>query len=509
MAALVRLPGVAWGVNWPDGFTTHHPDEYTHVANADAIITPFGSHADPYYPKAMGAYAAAPYLLFYAAQGRFGGPRVHLPFTVGAGRLISVIFGIASVLLVFAIARDAFDERTGILAAWLLALGGLHVTQSHFFLADVPAVAWTLLAVWLLWRDLTGASADHEAIRWAAFAVGAAFALKLFVFAIPAVVYVVFARRPRFIRAVHAIVFAFAGLMISSLGFETPANLYRAATGGINYPYEFDRLKGAVLHAVQLPALLSLPLLVLGILGSVGLLRQVLRAAATVRWHALIVFGSVPLIAVAFVLFKLDHFPRHWVLVIPWAAIAAGWWLARLTERLQPRATALVFSVVFGWMFAVVVDSERFFIFEPRNDALRWLRANVPEGTTLHWMGRRTPPGYRQVRWLVDGQPDVLIVEMGEANHSLSGVNWRNSYPTNFREVFDGRTPERVAAIQALFRGSSEYVEVARFTDSYVMPEYRVAMSLLGDRARSFITEVVVFRRAAEESPSKTRGGET
>jgi len=156
-----------------------------------------------------------------------------------------------------------------------------------------------------------------------------------------------------------------------------------------------------------------------------------------------------------------------------------------------------------------VVDGERFFIFEPRNEALRWLRTNVPEGSSLNWMGRRTPDGYRSVRWQVEGEPDVLVLEMHEANNSLSGVNWRNSYPSDPRQVFDGRSADRVAAIQALFRGTSSYTAVARFSDTYVMPEYRLAMALLGDRSRSYISEVVIFRRRAAESPGGTPAAES
>ena len=81
------------------------------------------------------------------------------------------------------------------------------------------------------------------------------------------------------------------------------------------------------------------------------------------------------------------------------------------------------------------------------------------------------------------------------SNLALSGVGWRNSYPSDYRQVYDGRSAERVAAIQALFRGTSDYVMAARFPERYVMPEYRVAMALLGDRSRSYISEVVVFKR--------------
>jgi hypothetical protein len=500
---LARAPGIAWGVNWPDGFALHHPDESTHVTNANAIISPLAPVTPPSYPKAMAAHASAPFLLWYAAHGSFGGPRVRVPLIVGSGRLVALAFGLAAIALVFAVGRDALgDPRAGVLGAWLLALGGLHVTQSHFFLADVPAATWTLAAAWLLWRDLArSAPDDHAALRWAAFAAGAAFAFKLFVFVLPALAYAVCSRRPRIARAIQATVFGVAAITISSLGFDTPVSFYRAATVGINYPFEFDRVKGAMLYAVALPAILSLPLLVAALAGTWSLLGRLRRAAPTARRHALVVFGSVPLIALAFILFKLDHFPRHWVVLIPWAAVAGGWALSRLAARLERRgrSAALVLAPVVVWMAALVVDGERYFLREPRNDALRWLRANVPEGRSVNWMGRSTPAGYRAVRWFVDGEPDVLVVEMHEMNNALSGVDWRNSYPTDPRQVFDGRSAERVAAMQALFRGPSPYRAVARFPDPYVMPEYRLAAALLGDRSRSYISEIVIFERRADD----------
>jgi hypothetical protein len=87
---------------------------------------------------------------------------------------------------------------------------------------------------------------------------------------------------------------------------------------------------------------------------------------------------------------------------------------------------------------------------------------------------------------------------MYEANQSLSGTDWRDSYPSDPKQVYDGRTRERVAAIQSLFRGTSDYTMVARFPVPYLMPEYRLADALLGDRARNYISEIVVFRRSPD-----------
>jgi hypothetical protein len=250
-------------------------------------------------------------------------------------------------------------------------------------------------------------------------------------------------------------------------------------------------------------------LLLLGAAGTAGLLGRLRRAPSPERRHAAVVFGSVPIVGLAFVLFALDPFPRHLIFLIPWAAVAGGWFLSQALGRFERRGRSpwLLLAPVFAWMLAFVVDGERFFIFEPRNDALRWLRAEVPPGTSVNWVGRRTPAGFTPLRWQVEGDPDVLVVEMHEMNLALSGVNWRDSYPSNAQQVFDGQSAERVAQRQALFRGTSAYVEVARFSENYVMPEYRLAMRLLGDRSRSYITEVVIFRHRRAGFLPPTEGG--
>jgi hypothetical protein len=460
------------------------------VQNADAIITPHGAQLGVRYPKATAAQAALPFLLWYGLHGQYGGPRVHVPFTVLTGRVISVGYGVATILVVFLVGVDALrDRRAAVFAAWLLALGGLHVTQSHFFLADVPAAFWTILAAWLLWRDVRADQLGPSTpLYLAAFAAGAAVAFKLFVFALPALVFVAVRRPPRWRRLTLAGTVLAIGVLLPSLGQDSPASLYRVAAVGVSYPFEFSRLRAAEIFAVQAPAILSAPLLVSAAAGTVLLLRRVARADRRTRLDALAVFGSIPLVAALLILFGLDPFARHWVVLIPWAAIAGGYALSR--------APAIVVAPAFVWTLAFVVDAERFFIFEPRNDALRWIQANVPPGASLNWVGQRTPSGFTGVRWMVEGTPDVLVFEMYEANNSLSGVDWRDSYPSDVRHVFDGHSAERVAAIQALFRGTSrDYSAAARFPPRYLMPEYRLEEALVGDRARNFISEVVVFTR--------------
>jgi hypothetical protein len=71
----------------------------------------------------------------------------------------------------------------------------------------------------------------------------------------------------------------------------------------------------------------------------------------------------------------------------------------------------------------------------------------------------------------------------------------KNSYPTDLRYIFDGESSDVVDAFQSLFKGTSEYQEVARFKEGYFMPEYVLVNRLVGDRSRNYVTEIVIFKK--------------
>ena len=176
LALLVRFPGVFWGYDFPAGWQSHHPDEATHWVKAEPLIDPsFKPRFRHPYPPAMGVHVAAPFLLLRAVRGelRDNPPPSRIAITV-AGRVVSVLYGTASVYLLFLLCRLIFrDPRIPLLAALLFALGGLHVTQSHFFLADAPALFWFLLGTLLLFRYLTDPPGPAPwTLMWGAFAFG-------------------------------------------------------------------------------------------------------------------------------------------------------------------------------------------------------------------------------------------------------------------------------------------------------------------------------------------------
>jgi len=92
-----------------------------------------------------------------------------------AGRFLSVLFALLTVILAYIIAKRLFSKRAGLLAAFFVAINPAHIIHSHFLKADTSVAFWVLLLLFccvrlvesglLKWYILAGISS--------AFAYGA------------------------------------------------------------------------------------------------------------------------------------------------------------------------------------------------------------------------------------------------------------------------------------------------------------------------------------------------
>ncbi|NNG16926.1 MAG: hypothetical protein HKM89_10635 [Gemmatimonadales bacterium] len=183
--------------------------------------------------------------------------------------------------------------------------------------------------------------------------------------------------------------------------------------------------------------------------------------------------------------------------------MAAGWSLVRIGDRLKQRGIhpSLLMVPFFLYLAAFVYDGERRFISDPRNEAATWILNNVPPGSTLWWRGADLAD-YESLRYPIKGTPVTLVIDMKDANHYLRGMALRDSFPEESRNIFDSFGQDWVESMQAVFRGTSGYREVARFSEGYVMPEYVVVDRLIGNRSRNYLAEIVVFQADLPEGDS-------
>ena len=505
VALLVRVPGIFWGSNFPTGWFGHHVDEYAHLVHAERIINPtLPPRWPPHpYPSGTAAHAALPLIGMRAAQGQVLSPTLPSPAAIiTTGRVIAAIYVALTVLILYLLAARVFtDRRVPLIAAWFIALGGLHVSQSHFFLADIPALFWLLAGLLLLWKEST--DGGNHYLYASAIALGMSFGLKLSVFALPTLAVVAMLAAPRLWRMFFTGIAFISGIAIVTAGSYTTYDLIKTFAKGISDPYKFSKLSSFLLYVVELPSVVSLPFAVLAVAGSFLLLRRLRSLPDKTRAFRLaLVIGLPCAVAAFFVLFTLDHFPRHLITLIPWMALAAAAALVTLADKLAmrgfPRWATLAF--VFGWMAVFVYDGERVFLSDPRNHAAQWVIDHLQPGGTVYWTHHNGFPERARLKYMDypdQGRPDVIVAEMHTANHYLSGMGLRNSFPGDYRRIFASRSQSNVDLLQALFRGTSEYREVARFGEGYFMPEYRFADWLIGNRSRNYVAEIVVFRRDA------------
>ena len=154
LGSVVRL----YGVNWDDSHHLH-PDERFIVLTALNItwpdsfsdyLNPDTSALSPYNTENYKSYIYGTFPLFltkaladvfhYDTYGK-----LHI-----VGRLLSTLFDLGSLLLVYFIARKIFSRHTGILAAAFYAVTVLSIQQSHFFTVDNFLVFWILVTFSLL-----------------------------------------------------------------------------------------------------------------------------------------------------------------------------------------------------------------------------------------------------------------------------------------------------------------------------------------------------------------------
>lgn len=69
-------------------------------------------------------------------------------------RLLTVIEGILTCLLIYLIGSKLYNKETGLLASFIFSILPTHVFQSHFFVVDAPAVFWSIFSLYYMVQAL-------------------------------------------------------------------------------------------------------------------------------------------------------------------------------------------------------------------------------------------------------------------------------------------------------------------------------------------------------------------
>ena len=144
-----------YNVNWDKGTYHIHPDErhttmvITRIEWPSSLAEYFDTSHSLLNARNVDMvyfYGTLPlYLTKYMAGlvDRTGYDEIHL-----VGRVLSGLFDLASVLLLFFLARRLFDWRVGLISSFLLSLTALNIQGSHYFAVDTFLTFFVLLTIW-------------------------------------------------------------------------------------------------------------------------------------------------------------------------------------------------------------------------------------------------------------------------------------------------------------------------------------------------------------------------
>lgn len=144
-----------YNVNWDKGTYHIHPDErhtamvVTRIEWPESVGEYFDTSRSPLNPRNQDTvyfYGTLPLFLtkFVGTElGRTGYDEIHL-----VGRVLSGLFDLGSVLLLFFLARRLFDWRVGLVASFLLTLTVLNIQGSHYFTVDTFLAFFVELTIW-------------------------------------------------------------------------------------------------------------------------------------------------------------------------------------------------------------------------------------------------------------------------------------------------------------------------------------------------------------------------
>lgn len=309
-----------------------------------------------------------------------------------AGRLVSVICAVATVVVVWRIAREHFRSR-GAWAALACALAPAHVLHSHYATVDVACVFLVMLSFLYVGRYLSDPRRIRELYRGSLF-LGFAAAAKYYpvFFLLPLSCAIVWLERPAAVRRIAAATLLVAagfviGCPYAVLDFPAFAARFidrfnlvvwnNAAV--IAAPAAGVRPWAVIVHCASA---MTAPLFIMLLIGIVLAWRYADRNERS----RLAVWLLFPALFAAFLATWRVSSPHYALVLVPFISLlgAAGW--EKLIERYALPRWVVAASAAAIFALPVVKDvriGRMLTRADTRLEALAWMRQNVEPGSTV------------------------------------------------------------------------------------------------------------------------------
>ncbi len=200
----------------------YNTDEAVYSGTAAAIM---GDPAlTPYFPIFRAHPLLAQLLLSFLYRGGVND---------WAGRVLSAVFGLVTVYLVYKIGELLYGQRTGLIAALIVSLMPMHVVVSRQFLLDGPMTTMATLTLYLLARY--AATGRPVWLYATSMGMGLTFHTKETGIIMIGAIYAFLALSPELRVRLRDVMTALAFLIVGLIPFPLTLFLARSGSSGQNY----------------------------------------------------------------------------------------------------------------------------------------------------------------------------------------------------------------------------------------------------------------------------------
>lgn len=375
-----------WGINWglPERW---HPDEMTGAALEMGYYKHLNPHHFAYgslhYYQIM-LFIAPVHLLYIAMNLNNYITELHILWLFS--RILSAFLGTSIVVIIYLIAKELFDKKSGLLSALLLTVSMGFVNLSHFATSDIPSIFWfsisCLMSTYVLTRK------DKKYYFLAGLFIGFAAASKYNAgLALVALIVAHFLNKNGLQRyLIYGIFAAIVGFIVANpVLFISCCEFIEGflKDNFFNSLSRFEETQVWLPFISRLRDALGTPLFfvsVLGILYSLKLLFSINdRSRVLLLWSMFLpyyfLFGSIHKISL-----------RYVVPIVPFILILAGKMISDIFN-IRIRFIRLAFSalliIVVGYSLIFTIASDLEFIHDSRLITREWIRNIIPYGSSI------------------------------------------------------------------------------------------------------------------------------
>ena len=388
-----------YGVNW-DSYGAYHPDE-RNISWAVTRIRFF----DQMNPKFF-AYGGLP-IYVYRALGEGVVAITHNPQWLSdwgriavVGRYVSATLSTISILLIYLVGAAYFSPEVGILSAALIAISPWAFQQAHFDTTE------TMLVFFLLMMTLIGRQLFHKLTYPNVLLLGVVWGLAMaakttgVLFGIIPLSAIWFGHDPKkftkkilstfLLGAIAALVFfCFSPYTLIDLTHFRESMTYESgvALGRFTVPYTLQFFHTApYLYQIETMLWQAGPLVIVGLIGLLVLIIYNLRSTVSFLIFPILYFGWVGS--------WFAKFNRYNVPFLPFATIAAAWFMMTTLKKIPKKSFYWFIGVLVYWsigLFTVWWGLANFSVYlrpQTRLTATEWIYTHIPAGAkiyTEHW----------------------------------------------------------------------------------------------------------------------------